>query len=102
MQNANLNELLQVLRQWYLKGHRDLPWRNTKNPYHIWVSEILLQQTRVEAVKPYYARFLQALPTIADLAEAQEDVLLKLWEGCGILQPCAKYADSSKTNHGTT
>ena len=83
MQKADLNELLQVLRQWYLKGHRDLPWRNTKNPYHIWVSEIMLQQTRVEAVKPYYARFLQELPTIADLAEAQEDVILKLWEGLG-------------------
>lgn len=83
MQNADLKELLQVLREWYWKGHRDLPWRNTKNPYHIWVSEIMLQQTRVEAVKPYYARFLQELPTIKDLAEAEEEVILKLWEGLG-------------------
>ncbi len=68
---------------WYEREKRDLPWRRTKDPYAVWVSEIMLQQTRVEAVKPYYARFLQTLPTIRDLAEAEEELLLKLWEGLG-------------------
>lgn len=68
---------------WYDGGHRDLPWRRDKNPYHIWVSEIMLQQTRVEAVKGYYARFLRELPTIEALAEAEDDRLRKLWEGLG-------------------
>lgn len=62
---------------------RELPWRNTKNPYHIWVSEIMLQQTRVEAVKPYYERFLKELPDVRSLAQAEEEKLLKLWEGLG-------------------
>ncbi len=69
--------------EWYEKEKRDLPWRHTKDPYRIWVSEIMLQQTRVEAVKPYYARFLDTLPEIGDLAGAPEDVILKLWEGLG-------------------
>ena len=62
---------------------RDLPWRASVTPYNIWVSEIMLQQTRVEAVKPYYARFMEALPDIRALAECEEDRLLKLWEGLG-------------------
>ena len=60
-----------------------MPWRNVANAYHIWVSEIMLQQTRVEAVKSYYAAFLEAFPTIEDLANAPEERLLKLWEGLG-------------------
>ena len=79
----NLKNIVEPLMQWYQLNKRDLPWRNTKNPYHIWVSEIMLQQTRVEAVKPYYARFLETLPTIKDLAEADEETILKLWEGLG-------------------
>jgi A/G-specific adenine glycosylase len=71
------------LLAWYDSGHRDLPWRRDRDPYHVWVSEIMLQQTRVEAVKPYYARFLKRLPNIAALAECPEDDLLKLWEGLG-------------------
>jgi len=74
---------LSPLLPWYRKNKRDLPWRNTHDPYRIWVSEIMLQQTRVEAVLPYYARFLAALPTVRDLAEAPEAQLLKLWEGLG-------------------
>lgn len=74
---------IERLLAWYAKEKRDLPWRKSKNPYHIWVSEIMLQQTRVEAVKPYYRRFLAELPTIEDLANADEDVLMKLWEGLG-------------------
>lgn len=71
------------LLEWYRNEHRDLKWRNTKNPYHIWISEIMLQQTRVEAVKGYYDRFLNAIPDIATLATISEEHLLKLWEGLG-------------------
>ena len=72
-----------ALLPWYEANRRDLPWRKDKDPYHIWVSEIMLQQTRVEAVKGYYARFLEQLPTIADLANADDEQLHKLWEGLG-------------------
>jgi A/G-specific adenine glycosylase len=68
---------------WYDKNKRDLPWRQDRDPYHIWLSEIMLQQTRVEAVKGYYKRFLDVLPTIASLAQADDDLLHKLWEGLG-------------------
>ena len=78
-----LCELSQVIVPWYQKEKRDLPWRHTKDPYHIWVSEIMLQQTRVEAVKRYYARFMEELPNVKALAEVEEDKLLKLWEGLG-------------------
>lgn len=78
-----LEQMVMPLVAWYRENKRDLPWRRTKDPYCIWVSEIMLQQTRVEAVKPYYERFLQALPTVADLAEAEEETILKLWEGLG-------------------
>ncbi len=81
--NENLKEMAKPLVEWYRKQKRDLPWREDINAYKVWVSEIMLQQTRVEAVKPYYARFLNAFPTIRDLAEAEEDLLLKMWEGLG-------------------
>lgn len=68
---------------WYRDNRRDLPWRQDKDPYHVWVSEIMLQQTRVEAARGYYLRFMQALPTIKALAEAEEEQLLKLWQGLG-------------------
>ena len=68
---------------WYQENKRELPWRKNPDAYRVWVSEIMLQQTRVEAVKPYYERFLKELPTVKELAEAQEDKLLKLWEGLG-------------------
>lgn len=68
---------------WYRQNKRDLPWRHNPSAYEVWVSEIMLQQTRVEAVKEYYARFMQALPTLSDLAECEEERLLKLWEGLG-------------------
>ena len=71
------------LLSWYDDNRRTLPWREDPTPYHVWVSEIMLQQTRVEAVKGYYARFLRTLPTVADLAAASEDTCLKLWEGLG-------------------
>ena len=78
-----LSKLPQALLPWYKAHHRDLPWRKDKDPYHIWLSEIMLQQTRVEAVKGYYARFLQELPGIDALANCDDDKLHKLWEGLG-------------------
>ncbi len=76
-------DIKKPLLQWYRKEHRDLKWRNTKNPYHIWISEIMLQQTRVEAVKGYYDRFLNEIPDVETLAYISEERLLKLWEGLG-------------------
>lgn len=78
-----LYEMAEPLVEWYRSHQRELPWRENPDAYRVWVSEIMLQQTRVEAVKPYYERFLTALPTVRDLAEAKEDTLLKLWEGLG-------------------
>lgn len=78
-----MQKITNELITWYEENKRDLPWRHTKNPYYIWISEIMLQQTRVEAVKEYYARFINKLPTLKDLAELDEDELLKLWEGLG-------------------
>ena len=78
-----MDKLPELLLPWFTKNRRDLPWRKDKEPYHVWLSEIMLQQTRVEAVKGYYQRFLTHLPTIADLANAEENELLKLWEGLG-------------------
>ena len=71
------------LLQWYREHARDLPWRRTPDPYRVWVSEIMLQQTRVAAVLGYFARFMAAFPTIQDLADAPEDVLMKQWQGLG-------------------
>ncbi len=78
-----LAALRRALLRWYRATARDLPWRRTRAPYHIWLSEIMLQQTRVETVLPYYARFLAAFPTVAELAAAPLDRVLKLWEGLG-------------------
>lgn len=78
-----MEKITKELICWYQENKRDLPWRHTKNPYFIWISEIMLQQTRVEAVKIYYERFIRILPTLRDLANIEEDKLLKLWEGLG-------------------
>ena len=80
---ADLRNIVKPLVNWYRENKRDLPWRHNPDAYRVWISEIMLQQTRVEAVKGYYDRFLKALPTVKDLAEAEEDKLLKLWEGLG-------------------
>jgi len=79
----HIHQLPELLLPWYHGNRRDLPWRRDREPYHVWVSEIMLQQTRVEAVKGYYTRFLEALPTLNDLADCPDDVLHKLWEGLG-------------------
>ena len=76
-------EIAGLLLSWYEKNKRPLPWRADREPYHVWLSEVMCQQTRVEAVKGYYHRFLNALPTIADLAVCPEEQLAKLWEGLG-------------------
>ena len=81
--NHLFSQLPGLLLPWYEGNQRDLPWRRDREPYHVWLSEIMLQQTRVEAVKGYYARFLEALPTIEALAAAPQEQLNKLWEGLG-------------------
>lgn len=84
--NISFEELTGIskpLLKWYDENRRILPWREEATPYRVWVSEIMLQQTRVEAVKPYFERFMRALPDIGALAEAKEEELLKLWEGLG-------------------
>ena len=81
--DGSLPDIASPLLAWYDRGRRVLPWREEPTPYRVWVSEIMLQQTRVQAVLPYFERFLAALPTLRDLAEAPEEQLAKLWEGLG-------------------
>lgn len=83
LQDYELKQLVEPLLRWFGDNARTLPWREEPTPYRVWVSEIMLQQTRVEAVKPYYARFMERLPDVQALAECPEDELLKLWEGLG-------------------
>lgn len=78
-----MQETAKQLITWYLKNKRDLPWRNTRDPYRIWLSEIMLQQTRVEQGLPYYLKFTEAFETVEDLAKADEETVLKLWQGLG-------------------
>ncbi len=78
-----IDGIAKPLVAWYTANERAFPWRTEPTPYRVWVSEIMLQQTRIEAALPYFERFMEALPTVRDLAEASEDVILKLWEGLG-------------------
>ena len=78
-----MKNCVDLILKWYNEQKRPLPWRRDKDPYHVWISEIMLQQTRIEAVIDYYERFMKRLPTIQDLSEVSEDDLLKLWEGLG-------------------
>ena len=82
-EDEKITSFRQKLLMWYDENKRDLPWRRSNNPYHIWISEIMLQQTRVDTVIPYYERFLDWFPTVQDLAIAPEERLLKAWEGLG-------------------
>ncbi len=79
----NIEQFREDLVNWFLKEQRELPWRLNKDPYRVWVSEIMLQQTRVDTVIPYYQRFMEWFPTIEDFAEADEEKILKAWEGLG-------------------
>src|SRR5437764_2065044 len=78
-----MSRLTRRLLAWFDRHRRDLPWRRDRDPYHVWVSEVMLQQTTVAAVVPYFERFLAAFPTVADLAAAGEQDVLRLWEGLG-------------------
>lgn len=78
-----MKKTIQPLLKWFEQNKRQLPWRQDKDPYHVWVSEIMLQQTRIEAVMGYYARFIGELPDVQALSEVEDDRLLKLWEGLG-------------------
>ncbi len=80
---AGRHRVASALIAWYARGHRDLPWRRTTDPYQIWVSEIMLQQTRAQAVIPYYERFLERFPTVEALAASREEEVLALWSGLG-------------------
>ena len=83
LRKGELSAIAEPLLKWYDIHRRILPWREDPTPYHVWVSEIMLQQTRVEAVKPYYKRFMEQLPDIVSLAQVPQERLLKLWEGLG-------------------
>ena len=83
LESPRLKECVPLLVEWYHRNRRDLPWRERMDAYRVWISEIMLQQTRVEAVKPYYERFLRELPDVRALAEVPRERLLKLWEGLG-------------------
>ncbi|BFH60230.1 A/G-specific adenine glycosylase [Paenibacillus azoreducens] len=104
MNQTNQKEFFSAhLLDWYTENKRDLPWRRHRNPYYIWVSEIMLQQTRVDTVIPYFQRFIEQFPTVEDLADAPEQEVLKCWEGLGYysrarnLQAAAKQV---KEQHG--
>lgn len=83
MKNENIEKFRKAITGWYKAHGRDLPWRRTKNPYNIWISEIMLQQTQVDTVKGYYERFIEAFPDTKALAKAADDDVFKLWEGLG-------------------
>lgn len=80
---AGMQEFAVLLKEWYLRNYRDLPWRNTNDPYAVWLSEIILQQTRVTQGLPYYQRFIEKYPVVKDLAKAPLDEVLRLWQGLG-------------------
>ena len=83
IERFDLRQLVDPLQNWFLENARVLPWRESPKAYYVWISEIMLQQTRVEAVKPYFDRFIHELPDVTSLAICPEDKLLKLWEGLG-------------------
>ena len=83
-----------ILTHWYSVNKRDLPWRHTKNPYQIWLSEIIMQQTQIKQGLPYYEAFVANYPTVFDLANAHEQDVLKLWQGLG-------YYSRARNLHGS-
>ncbi len=97
LEDFDLKAAVEPLLKWYEKNKRELPWRSQATPYRVWVSEIMLQQTRVEAVKPYFARFMEALPDIQALAQCPQDRLLKLWEGLGYYNRVRNMQEAART-----
>lgn len=96
MDLTNIKKFQTNLIEWYKTCGRDLPWRHTKDPYAIWVSEIMLQQTQVDTVKPYFERFIEALPNVNALASADEDTAFKLWEGLGYYRRIRHMQEAAK------
>ena len=92
-----LQQIAGPLLRWFGENRRPLPWREDREPYHVWISEIMLQQTRIEAVKRYYANFMAALPDIKSLSEVPEEQLLKLWEGLGYYSRARNLQKAAKT-----
>ncbi len=93
---AHLKSFHKALLRWYDANKRDMPWRNTEDPYKIWVSEIMLQQTRVDQAEPYFRRFIEAFPTVDALAAADQDDVLKLWEGLGYYSRARNLHDAAQ------
>lgn len=98
-QQPDLPNISTLLQLWYERNKRDLPWRNTRNPYYIWLSEVILQQTRVDQGLAYYNRFVARFPEIKDLAEADEDEVLKLWQGLGYYSRARNLHTTAKLIH---
>lgn len=94
--NIEKNKLIDTLLTWYDQNKRELPWRDKQNPYYIWISEIMLQQTQVKTVIPYFERFIKALPDIDALASVSEEKLNKLWEGLGYYKRAANLKKASQ------
>lgn len=92
-----IHDFQETLLAWYDAEKRDLPWRHDQDPYHVWISEIMLQQTQVQTVIPYYERFMAKFPTVADLAAAPEPELLKAWEGLGYYSRARNLKKSSNS-----
>ena len=86
----------QRLHRWYGKHQRELPWRKTRDPYAVWVSEIMLQQTQVETVRPYFERFMAAFPNVTVLAEVKQEEVLRLWEGLGYYRRARQLHDAAR------
>src|ERR1035441_10194568 len=111
LRTPNSNRLVPLLLNWFAQNARDLPWRRTRDPYAIWVSEVMLQQTQVKTVIPFWERWLRELPTIESAANASGDKIHKLWEGLGyytrvrnlqkaaqvIVAECRRRGDESQT-----
>lgn len=101
----NIENFKDNLLRWFDAEQREMPWRETKNPYYIWLSEIMLQQTQVATVVDYYLRFIERFPTIESLNNAQEDEVLKLWEGLGYYSRARNFHTAIKDvyqNHNST
>lgn len=93
---SHIKPKIAALNRWYKKNARDLPWRHTKDPYAIWVSEVMLQQTQVVTVIPYYQRWLKRFDSIESLADAKEDDVLRLWEGLGYYRRARHFHQAAK------
>ena len=96
---SNLSILTTKIHFWYSKNKRDLPWRKTTDPYKIWISEIILQQTRIEQGKVYYLEFVKTFPSIEKLALAEEDDVLKLWQGLGYYSRARNLHETARYIH---